>query len=125
MLARTCKVCGKLADGDSFPIISSVGARRRACHTCVNLAKKRDREERGIGLPPSRRPPEDQQTSKYMRWEAWEDKYLTENVAHMSYEELAVALGRSLHSVYTRRAVLGIAAVRVSHRVAEPWKIQL
>ena len=35
----------------------------------------------------------------------------------MGYEEIAVALGRSLNSVYTRRGILGLAAVSKSHRV--------
>jgi hypothetical protein len=122
LLARTCSQCGQLADGDSFPIISGVGARRRACHKCVNARKKRDREERGIGVPPPR-PPEELQTSKYRHWTADDDKYLRENIAGMSYEQIAVALGRSLPSVYKRRTVLGLAAVRKSHRVAKPWRI--
>lgn len=122
LLARTCLKCGELADGDSFPVISGVGARRRACHKCVNAQKKRDREERGIGVPVPR-PPEELQTSKYRRWTKEEDEYLREHVADTSYEDMAIALGRSLDSVYTRRGILGLARVRKSHRVAKPWRI--
>ncbi|HEX9229771.1 MAG TPA: hypothetical protein VF885_24500 [Arthrobacter sp.] len=122
LLARTCIECGELADGDSFPVISGVGARRKTCHHCTNANKKRLREERGIGLP-SPRPPERFQTSKYQRWSSEEDTYLRENVGALSYEEIAVALGRSLHSVYTRRGILGLAQVRKRHRVEKPWQI--
>lgn len=121
-MARTCAKCGELADGDSFPVISGVGARRKACHNCVNRQKKRDREERGIGVP-APRPAEELQTSKYQRWSVEEDNYLREKLNHSSYEEIAVALGRSLHSVYTRRRILGLSQVRKSHRVEKPWKI--
>jgi hypothetical protein len=114
--------CGELADGDSFPIISGVGARRKTCHHCTNAKKKRDREERGIGVPPPR-PAEVLQTSKYQRWAAEEDTFLRENVGAMGYEEIAVTLGRSLHSVYTRRGILGLANVRKKHRVEKPWKM--
>ena len=124
LLARTCVKCGELADGDSFPVISGVGARRKACHNCVNRQKKADRIQRGIGLPPAERPPERLQTSKYQRWSTDEDTYLRENVQAMSYEDIAVALGRSLNSVYTRRGILGLSRVRKSHRVEKPWKIQ-
>jgi hypothetical protein len=121
LLARTCIECGELADGDSFPFIKSTGTRRRSCHNCVNAKKKRDREERGIGVP---RPPERLQTSKYQRWSAEEDRLLAYNIDRMTYEDLAVALGRSLRSVYKRREVLGLAKVRKSHRVEKPWRIQ-
>jgi hypothetical protein len=123
LVARTCLRCGQLADGDSFPVISGVGARRKACHDCVNRQKKRDREERGIGRP-SARPPEELQTSKYRRWSAEEDKYLRENITGQSYEQIAVALGRSLDSVYTRRRILGLATVRTSRRVETPWVVR-
>jgi hypothetical protein len=123
LLARTCTSCGQLADGDSFPVISGVGARRRACHNCVNAKKKRDREERGIGVP-APRPPEALQTNKKRQWSSEDDTFLRENLNHSSYEEIAVALGRSLHSVYTRRRILGLSKVRKSHRVEKPWKIQ-
>lgn len=123
LLARTCMKCGQLADGDSFPIISGVGARRRACHNCVNAQKKKDREERGIGIP-APRPPEKLQTSKWKQWTADDDKYLRENVGRQAYEDIAVALGRSLRSVYKRREVLGLATVRKSHRVEKPWKVR-
>lgn len=122
LLARTCLKCGELADGDSFPIISGVGARRRACHNCVNAQKKRDREERGIGVP-NPRPAEELQTAKYQVWSAEEDRFLRDNLPVKGYEEIAVALGRSLHSVYTRRSILGLAPVRKSHRVEKPWRI--
>lgn len=123
ILARTCLKCGELADGDSFPVISGVGARRRACHNCVNRQKKRDREERGIGVP-TPRPPVELQTAKWTQWTVEDDNYLRENLNHSSYEEIAVALGRSLDSVYTRRRILGLSQVRKSHRVEKPWKIQ-
>lgn len=112
-----------MADGDSFPVISGVGARRRNCHKCVNARKKRDREERGIGVPPPR-PPEALQTSKYRLWSAEDDQLLRYGIeAGDSYEAIAIALGRSLRSVYKRRSDLGLAAVRKRHRVAKPWKI--
>jgi hypothetical protein len=127
VLARTCIKCGELADGDSFPLLN-VGtknqARRKACHNCVNAQKKRDREERGIGLPTPPRPPEELQTSKYRRWTKEEDDYLRENVTDGDYIAMAVALGRSLDSVYSRRGILGLPRVRKSHRVEKPWKIQ-
>ena len=72
LLARTCMSCGELADGDSFPVISGVGARRKTCHHCTNAKKKRDREERGIGVP-TPRPPLELQTSKWQAWTAEED----------------------------------------------------
>ena len=123
LLARTCSRCGELADGDSFPLLNAGTknqARRKTCHRCTNAQKKRDREERGIGVP---RPAERLQTSKYRRWTAEEDNYLREHVQDTSYENMAIALGRSLNSVYTRRGILGLAAVRKSHRVAKPWSI--
>ena len=128
LLARTCIQCGELADGDSFPVLNAGKhnqARRRTCHHCTNANKKRDRIQRGIGLPPSERPPERLQTSKYQRWSTEEDDYLRENIEGMSYEDIALALGRSLNSVYTRRGILGLARVRKSHRVEKPWKIAL
>ena len=113
-----------MADGDSFPIISGVGARRRACHKCTNAKKKRDRDERGIGLP-APRPAEKFQTSKYQRWSAEEDRILTDLIAGgAGYEAIAIILGRSLNSVYTRRGILGLAKVRKQHRVEKPWKIK-
>jgi hypothetical protein len=115
--------CGELADGDSFPVISGVGARRKACHNCTNAQKKADREQRGIGVPPPR-PPEELQTSRKLQWSVEDDKFLRENAGVQSYEEIAVALGRSLNSVYTRRRILGLSRVRKSHRVEKPWKIQ-
>jgi hypothetical protein len=122
ILARTCLKCGELADGDSFPIISGVGARRKACHKCVNAQKKRDRIQRGIGAPQSR-PPEELQTNKKRQWSGEDDQFLRDNIAGMGYEEMAVALGRSLNSVYQRRTALGLAPVRKRHRVARPWRI--
>ena len=126
LVARTCLTCGKLADGDSFPILNAGTknlARRKVCHDCQNARKKRDREERGIGRPTAR-PPEELQTSKYRRWTKDEDKYLRENINGQSYEQIAVVLGRSLASVYTRRRILGLAAVRPRHRVEQPWRIE-
>lgn len=122
LVARTCMSCGELADGDSFPVISGVGARRRSCHKCVNLKKKRDREERGIGVPPPR-PPLPQQINRKRQWSVDDDKYLRENIHGQTYEEIAVALGRSLRSVYKRREILGLATVRKAHRVEKPWQI--
>lgn len=122
LVARTCHECGDLADGDSFPVISGVGARRKACHHCTNAKKKRDREERGIGVPLPR-PPEEQQTNRRAQWSAEDDRYLREHVGAQSYEAIAVVLGRSLRSVYKRRSDLGIAAIRVRHRVEKPWRI--
>jgi hypothetical protein len=123
LLARTCMKCGELADGDSFPVISGVGARRRACHNCVNAQKKRDREERGIGVPVPR-PPEELQTRRWLQWSAEDDQFIRDHIDTLSYEEIAVAMGRSLNSIYTRRGILGLAKVRKSHRVEKPWKIQ-
>lgn len=126
LVARTCRDCGELADGDSFPILNAGTknqARRKTCHKCTNANKKRLREERGIGLP-GPRPPERFQTSKYRQWTVEEDDYLRERIHDTSYENMAVALGRSLNSVYTRRGILGLAKVRKSHRVEKPWKIQ-
>jgi hypothetical protein len=126
-VARTCIVCERFADGASFPILNRGTrneARRRVCHDCHNARKKRDREERGVGRP-TPRPPEKLQTSKYQHWSAGEDQRLRELVASgAGYEEIAVALGRSLRSVYTRRAILGIPRVRPSQRVAQPWRIE-
>lgn len=123
ILARTCKKCGELADGDSFPLIAGgKGVRRHVCHRCQNLQKKQDREQRGIGRPEAR-PPEPLQTSKYRYWSTEDDEYLRSHVDTQSYEEIAVALGRSLRSVYKRRSDLGLARIRKSHRVAKPWRI--
>lgn len=124
ILARTCTKCGELADGDSFPVISGVGARRKVCHRCQNLQKKRDRIQRGIGVPEPR-PPLNLQTSRWKQWEEVDDRILRDSVeAGLTYEEIAVALGRSLSSVYQRRERLGLAAVRKKHRVEKPWRIQ-
>jgi hypothetical protein len=127
VLARTCLSCGVLADGDSFAILNrgtKNEARRRVCHLCTNARKKRDREERGIGLP-GPRPPERLQTSKYQRWSAEDDELLTEAIRKgWGYEEIAVALGRSLNSVYTRRGILGLARVRSMRRVEKPWIVR-
>jgi hypothetical protein len=122
LLARTCLSCGELADGDSFPVISGTGARRRACHNCTNAKKKRDRIQRGIGVPPPR-PPLALQTNKKQQWSAEDDAFLRDNLAGRSYEAIAVALGRSLSAVYKRRDILGLSKVRKSHRVEKPWKI--
>lgn len=122
LLARTCMKCGELADGDSFPVISGVGARRRACHKCVNAQKKRDRIQRGIGVP-APRPPVELQTSRKLQWSTEDDRYLRENVGGLSYEAIAVALGRSLSAVYKRRDILGLSTVRKRHRVEKPWSI--
>ena len=127
LLARTCVDCGELVDGDSFPLLNkgtAKEARRKVCHNCHNARKKRDREQRGIGLP-APRPPEELQTNKKERWSEEDDTYLRENIDGLTYEELAVALGRSLHAVYKRRDVLGLSRVRKLHRVAKPWQIEL
>lgn len=125
VLARTCRKCGELADGDSFPALAGgKGGRRHVCHKCQNLRKKQDREQRGIGLP-APRPPEDKQTSRYRIWSAEDDRHLREQIAAgTGYEQIALELGRSLASVYTRRGILGLATVRRRHRVAKPWSIQ-
>lgn len=123
LLARTCMKCGELADGDSFPVISGVGARRKACHNCTNRQKKQDRIQRSIGVP-APRPSMELQDRSWLKWTAEDDKYLRENVGGMCYEDLAVALGRSLNAVYKRRDILGLATVRKRHRVEKPWKIQ-
>lgn len=121
-------MCGELADGDSFPLLNrgtKNEARRKTCHDCTNRKKKQDREQRGIGLPPAERPPERLQTSKYQRWSINDDQRLRDGIeAGESYEQIAVALGRSLNSVYTRRAVLGLSKVRKTHRVETPWRIE-
>lgn len=126
LLARTCKTCGRLADGESFPILNrgtKNEARRKTCHDCTNANKKRLREERGIGLP-TPRPPEELQTSKYRRWTKEDDDYLREHIKQQTYDQLAVHLGRSLLAIYNRRTFLGLAKVRTSKRVAEPWRIE-
>lgn len=124
LLARTCASCGELADGDSYPMINKGEAgRRRNCHKCHNAKKKRDREERGIGVPPPR-PPEALQTSRWAKWSAADDKFLRENIEILGYEAVAVALGRSMKAVYRRREILGMAPVRMRHRVAKPWQIR-
>lgn len=125
ILARTCSKCGELADGDSFPLINQgAGGRRKVCHTCQNRQKKADRVLRGIGVP-APRPPLDLQTSSWTQWEAEDDQLLREgHEAGRSYEEIAIALGRSVGSVYQRRVRLGLSQVRKSHRVEKPWKIQ-
>lgn len=125
LVARTCAGCGELADGESFPVLNAGRhneCRRRTCHTCTNLAKKRDREERGIGVPPPR-PPETLQTRKRQQWSKEDDAYLRGHVGSSSYEQMAVALGRSLLAVYKRRDILGLPRVRKSHRVEQPWSI--
>jgi hypothetical protein len=70
------------------------------------------------------RPPEALQISRKTRWTAADDKYLREHLEDMSYENIAIVLGRSLRSVYKRREILGLAAVRKKHRVEKPWSIQ-
>jgi hypothetical protein len=118
--------CGQLADGDSFPILNAgthKQARRRACHNCTNAQKKRDRIQRGIGVP-APRPPLALQTNTKRQWSVEDDKYLRENIAGESYEAIAEALGRSLRAVYKRRDILGLSTVRKRHRVEKPWKIQ-
>lgn len=127
LVARTCIRCGELADGDSFPILNARTknqARRKTCHHCTNAIKKQLREERGIGLPKPR-PAEELQTKKWQQWSKADDDYLREHIGSESYEELAVALGRSLRAVYKRRDILGLAKVRMSHRVEKPWRISL
>ena len=126
LLARTCRTCGKLADGESYPILNrgrKNEARRKTCHDCTNANKRRDRLERGIGVP-TPRPPEELQTSKYRRWTKEDDDYLREQINEQTYDQLAVHLGRSLLAVYNRRTFLGLAKVRPSNRVAAPWRIE-
>ena len=124
ILARTCSKCGELADGDSFPLINQgKGGRRKVCHHCQNAQKKLDREERGIGLPRVR-PSEQLQTSKYQQWTTGDEAYLREEYANgASYEDIALALGRSANAVFLRRARLGLPRQRKQHRVEKPWTI--
>ena len=126
-MARTCTACGELADGASFPLLNrglKNEAHRKTCHDCTNAKKKQDREQRGIGLP-TPRPPENLQTARWQRWTKEDDLRLRQGIAaEESYEDIAVALGRSLRSVYKRREILGIAQVRKKHRVEKPWRIR-
>ncbi|UGL61937.1 DNA binding protein [Arthrobacter phage EastWest] len=126
LLARTCVDCGKFADGESFPLLNAGTknvARRRNCHDCQNAKKKRLRDA-GVYAMPAPRPPEVLQTSAYRRWEKSDDAKVRELIAEgVPYEQIAVTLGRSLRAVYKRREVLGLARVRASHRVAQPWRI--
>jgi hypothetical protein len=128
IVARTCKKCGELADGDSFPLMNagkSNQARRKVCHHCHNAQKKQDREQRGIGLPPRTRPPEQLQTFKWQQWTVEDEKYLREAYEHgYSYEDIGLALGRSANAVFLRRSKLGLPRQRKVHRVEKPWKIQ-
>lgn len=125
LVARTCTSCGELADGASFPLINQgKGGRRKTCHNCTNAKKKRDRIERGIGVP-NPRPPLNLQTSSWTQWTLEQDQILREGIeTGSSYEEIAIALGRSLSSVYQRRVRLGLTRVRKTHRVEKPWRIQ-
>lgn len=126
LLARTCKACGELADGASFPLLNARTpnvARRKVCHHCQNAFKKTKREE-GVYAMPAPRPPEELQTSKYRLWSAEDDQMLRQGIAEGdSYEAIAIKLGRSLRSVYKRRSDLGLAPTRKRHRVAKPWQI--
>jgi hypothetical protein len=129
LLARTCSRCGRFADGDSFPILNrgtKNETHRKTCHDCTNALKKQAREERGIGLPPATRPPEETQTRKRTRWSQEDDDYLREHLTtgEETYEEIALVLGRSLKAVYKRRDVLGISKVRLQHRVEKPWVVR-
>jgi hypothetical protein len=128
ILARTCKTCGELADGDSFPILNAGTknqARRKECHHCTNARKKHNRETRGIGLPPRTRPPEQLQTYKYELWTDKDLDYLKDAYEQgYSYEDIAIALGRSAQAVFQRRVKLGLPRQRKQHRVEKPWKIQ-
>ena len=127
LVARTCLTCGRFADGDSFPTLNKGRpneARRRVCHECHNARKKQDRDERGIGRPTAR-PPEELQTSSYRLWSAEDDQRMRDMVASGTrYEDIAIALGRSMHAIYERRRRLGISRVRPSNRVAQPWRIE-
>ena len=125
VLARTCRKCGELADGDSFPALAGgTAGRRSVCHKCQNAQKKQDREQRGIGQP-APRPPENLQTNTRRQWSAEDDRRFRDLIAAgTEYEQIAVELGRSVRSVYKRREVLGLARVRKRHRVAKPWSIQ-
>ena len=125
-MARTCITCGRLADGESFPILNRGTrneARRKVCHHCFNDRKARDRAEAAGGRP-TPRPPEALQTSAHRLWSVEDDQRMRDLIASGTpYEEIAVALGRSLSAVYKRRTILGIARVRPSARVAEPWRV--
>lgn len=126
LLARTCPGCGRLADGDSFPIINR-GTRnethRKVCHDCQNAFKKRKREEGEYAMP-APRPAEELQTRKRTLWTQEDDTYLREHVTTDSYEAIALVLGRSLRAVYKRRDVLGLSKVRPQHRVEKPWVVR-
>lgn len=126
ILARTCSKCGELADGDSFPLINQGrGGRRKVCHHCQNARKKKDREERGIGLPPRTRPSEQLQTSRWQQWSVEDENYLREAYEQgYSYEDIGLALGRSANAIFLRREKLGLPRLRKKHRVEKPWKIQ-
>ena len=123
LLARTCIKCGRLADGESFPVLNHGRSRRRVCHDCFNARKKADRE-RGVGQP-TPRPPQDKQTSAYEFWSVEDDQRMRSLIeSGTPYEVIALALGRSVRAIYKRRSVLGIARVRPSHRVEQPWKVE-
>lgn len=126
LLARTCPVCGRFADGESFPLLNrgtKNEAHRKVCHDCQNEFKRRKRAE-GVYAMPVPRPSEELQTRKRTLWSKEDDAYLTENISTKSYEEIAIVLGRSLKAVYKRRDVLGIAKVRKQHRVEKPWIVR-
>lgn len=127
LLARTCKACGELLDGDSFPLLNrgtKNETRRRVCHRCQNDFKKRKREDGEYEMPTAR-PAEALQTSKYRLWSAEDDQRMRDALTRgLTYEEIAVLLGRSLRAIYKRRSDLGLAKVRKQHRVARPWTIQ-
>ncbi len=122
LLARTCAVCGALGDGDSLPLTGLKAYRRSECHACFNKRKKRDREERGIGLPPPR-PPENLQVNRHIPWTQEDDNYLREHLGTDDVEDIAIALGRSINAIYVRRSILGLQSLRIRHRVAQPWRI--
>lgn len=122
VLAQSCVVCGVFADGDSFPKIRKYS--RRECHLCFRARKRRDRQERGIGVPPPR-PPENLQINRHILWSKEDDDFLRDHLNKLPVENIAVALGRSINAIYVRRAALGLASMRVSHRVAQPWTITL
>ncbi|MCC2319725.1 hypothetical protein [Cellulomonas xiejunii] len=110
-----------LGDGESFPLIDG-RYRRSGCHRCFNKRKKRDREERGIGLPPPR-PASHLQVNRHIAWSQADDDYLRQHLPVDEVEDIAKALGRSVNAIYIRRAALGPASMRIRHRIAQPWRI--
>ena len=73
-------------------------------------------------MPPPR-PPENLQVNRHIAWTQADDDYLREHLSTDDVEDIAEALGRSVNAIYIRRGALGLASLRIRHRVAQPWKI--